>query len=55
MLFLFCSTFVFAREHLQELKLSITSSQLTKYYKQNDHGEIVLLDKYAKFIRPLNE
>lgn len=46
---------MFAREYLQERKLPITSSQLTKYYRQNDHGEIVLLDKYAKLTRPLNE
>lgn len=54
---LFCSALTFAQDHnnLQELKLPITSSQLTKYYKQNDHSENVLLDKYAKLTRPLNE
>ncbi len=56
MLFVF-STLAFAQDHnnLQELKLPITSSQLIKYYKSSNHGENVLLDKYAKLTRPLNE
>ncbi|WP_294844623.1 hypothetical protein [uncultured Gilliamella sp.] len=56
-IFLFFSALAFAQapDTVPNLKLPITSSQFIKYYKKDNDGYAIFLDKYSKLTQLLNE